>query len=80
MKAVLAEVLTAPAYDSMIARAERLAAQVGGVIARRGLPWHVMRVGARCEIMFSPRPPKSGAAGRAHARGPYRGPAARVLP
>ena len=61
MKAVLAEVLTAPAYDSMIARAERLAAQVGGVIARRGLPWHVMRVGARCEIMFSPRPPKNGA-------------------
>ena len=61
MKAVLSKVLTAAAYKSMIARAQRLAGQVQSVISGRGPPWHVTRIGARCEIMFSPRPPRNGA-------------------
>ena len=61
MKAVLNEVLTSAAYRSMITRATRLAEQARRVIAARKLPWHVTQVGARCEIMFAPRPPRNGA-------------------
>ncbi len=61
MKAVLTEVLTPAAYQSMIARATRLAEQARSVIAKRQLPWHVTQVGARCEIMFAPTPPKNAA-------------------
>jgi glutamate-1-semialdehyde 2,1-aminomutase len=61
MKAVLTEVLTPAAYQSMIGRATRLAEQARGVIAKRKLPWHVTQVGARCEIMFAPEPPRNAA-------------------
>lgn len=61
MRAVLEEVLTPSAYAGMIAHAERLAEAVRTTIARNGLPWHVTQIGARIEIMFTPRPPRSGA-------------------
>jgi glutamate-1-semialdehyde 2,1-aminomutase len=61
MRAVLEEVLTASAYAKMIGHAEGLAAGVRGTIAENGLPWHVTQIGARIEIMFTPRPPLSGA-------------------
>jgi glutamate-1-semialdehyde 2,1-aminomutase len=61
MRAVLAEVLTPVSYDKMIAYADRLAAGAGEMISRRGLPWHVTQIGARVEIMFSPKPPRNGA-------------------
>jgi glutamate-1-semialdehyde 2,1-aminomutase len=69
MRAVLAEVLTAEAYAGMIARAGRLAEDARHVIAKSGLSWHVTQVGARCEIMFSPAPPRSGAESAAMRRG-----------
>src|SRR6185437_8068144 len=52
MRAVLAEVLTPPAYADMIARASRLADGARRIMARQGLSWHVTQIGARCEIMF----------------------------
>lgn len=61
MRAVLAEVLTPSNYDKMIACADRLGAAARGVISRHGLPWHVTQIGARVEIMFSPKPPRNGA-------------------
>ncbi|MCG2626195.1 transaminase [Bradyrhizobium sp. WYCCWR 13023] len=61
MRAVLEEVLTAPAYAGMIGHAKHLAAHVGGVIARAKLAWHVTQIGARIEIMFMPKAPRNGA-------------------
>jgi glutamate-1-semialdehyde 2,1-aminomutase len=61
MRAVLEEVLTAPAYAGMIGHAERLAARAREIIAQSNLPWHVTQIGARIEIMFMPSPPRNGA-------------------
>jgi len=61
MRAVLSKVLTPEAYALMIARARKLAAGARAVIAKHGLSWHVTEVGARCEIMFAPLPPRNGA-------------------
>lgn len=69
MKAVLSEVLVPEAYERMIANASRLAEDARAVIARHGLPWHVTQVGARAEIMLSPRPPRNGAEAAAMRQG-----------
>jgi glutamate-1-semialdehyde 2,1-aminomutase len=69
MRAVLSEVLTPSAYAGMIARAAKLAAGARRTIARHGLSWHVAVVGARCEIMFGPEPPRNGAESTARRRG-----------
>ncbi len=61
VRATLENVLTAEAYTRMIALGERFAAGVSSVIAARGLPWHVTKLGGRAEYMFSPRPPRNGA-------------------
>ena len=60
MKATLSEVLTEAAYARMIPLAERFAAGVEGVIAARGLPWIVKRLGARAEYWFRGVAPKNG--------------------
>jgi glutamate-1-semialdehyde 2,1-aminomutase len=59
MRAVLEEVLTPANFELMIANATHLAEAAWGVIRGNGLPWHVTQVGARAEIMFMPRPPRS---------------------
>jgi glutamate-1-semialdehyde 2,1-aminomutase len=56
----LTEVMTAEAYARMEAGAARLAAGLAEVIDRRGLPWHVVRVGARVEFVCAPGPLKNG--------------------
>lgn len=61
MRAVLSEVLTAANYDKMIRYADRLASAARDVIAGHNLPWHVTQIGARVEIMFSPKSPRNGA-------------------
>jgi glutamate-1-semialdehyde 2,1-aminomutase len=61
MRAVLEKVLTPANYRSMIATATDLAGSIREVIATNGLPWHVTQIGARAEIMFMPRQPRSGA-------------------
>ncbi|SOB94678.1 aspartate aminotransferase family protein [Rhodobacter maris] len=66
--ATLAEVMTPEAYARMEAGAARLEAGLGRVIARRGLAWHVVRVGARVEFICASGPLRNGAeAAAAHA-------------
>lgn len=57
--ATLREVATAQAYDAMLAGAEALVAKLREVIAKHALPWSVVHVGARAEIVFAPEPPKN---------------------
>jgi glutamate-1-semialdehyde 2,1-aminomutase len=61
MRAVLEKVLTPANYQHMIVTATGLADAIRELIAASHLPWHVTQIGARAEIMFMPRPPRSGA-------------------
>ncbi len=60
VRATLGEVLTDEAFARMIPLAERWTDGVNGVIAARGVPWHVTRLGARAEYHFMPAPPRTG--------------------
>lgn len=60
MRATLEEVMTDAAYERMIGLSARLAAGLETVIAARGLAWHVQRVGARAEWLFSAQAPRNG--------------------
>jgi glutamate-1-semialdehyde aminotransferase len=60
IRATLGEVLTEEAFARMIPLAERWTAGVNDVIASRGVPWHVTRLGARAEYHFMPSPPRTG--------------------
>jgi glutamate-1-semialdehyde 2,1-aminomutase len=59
--ATLREVATPDAYAAMLAGAEKLASGLRAVIAARGLPWCVVSVGARAEVVFAPTPPRNAA-------------------
>ncbi len=63
--ATLREVATPEAYAAMLAGTERLVAGLNKLIAARGLPWCVVHVGARAEIVFAPAPPRNAAEMRA---------------
>lgn len=64
----LTEVMTPEAHARMEAGAERLAAGLSRAIAAAGLPWHVVRVGARVEFVCAPGPLRNGSeAAAAHA-------------
>ena len=69
MRATLTEVLTDEAFARMVPLGHRWADGVDAGIARRGLPWHCSRLGARAEYNFAPRPPRNGA--EAHAAGDF---------
>ncbi|QYK40806.1 MAG: aspartate aminotransferase family protein [Paracoccaceae bacterium] len=60
LAAALREVATAPAHARMDRGAARLAAGLSAAIARHGLPWHVVRVGARVEFICAPGPLRNG--------------------
>jgi glutamate-1-semialdehyde 2,1-aminomutase len=60
MRATLGEVLTDAAFARMIELGERFEAGVQDVIGRRGLPWHVTRIGCRVEYLFRPERPVTG--------------------
>ncbi|ANP46116.1 transaminase [Candidatus Viadribacter manganicus] len=62
--ATLREVATREAFDAMLAGASDLVSKLRGVIAKRSLPWCVVHVGARAEIVFAPEPPRDAAAMR----------------
>lgn len=70
LRANLAEVMTAEAYARMEAGAARLEAGLGAAIARFGVPWHVVRVGARVEFICYPTPLRNGAEAREAHCGP----------
>ena len=61
---VLTEIATPEAYAHMLKGAERLVAGLRAMIARRGLPWCVVNVGARAELVFSAQPPRDAEAMR----------------
>jgi glutamate-1-semialdehyde 2,1-aminomutase len=68
MRATLEQVMTDEAYAHMDALAARLAAGLLGVVQTYGLPWHVVRVGARVEFVCAPGPLRNGTeAEAAHA-------------
>lgn len=64
MRCMLAEVMTPEAFDRMLAGADSLVAGLQSVIARRSLPWCVVRVGARVELVFAKAPPRDAEAMR----------------
>jgi len=70
VRATLGQVLTDQAFASMESLAVRFTDGVTSVIDRRGLPWHVTRLGCRSEYLFTPQRPRTGAeaaaAGDAH--------------
>jgi glutamate-1-semialdehyde 2,1-aminomutase len=61
VRATLTEVMTEDAFDRMIELGKRWTAGVADVIASRGVPWHVTRLGCRAEYHFLPHPPRTGA-------------------
>jgi glutamate-1-semialdehyde 2,1-aminomutase len=61
VRATLADVLTADAFEHMIALAERFERGVADTIAERELPWSITRLGCRAEYMFSHQRPRTGA-------------------
>nr|WP_315469872.1 aspartate aminotransferase family protein [uncultured Sphingorhabdus sp.] len=65
MHAMLGQVITRDAYAHMLAMADRLVAQLNGVIGTHALDWHVSHVGARIEIVCSAIPPRNGSEARA---------------
>jgi glutamate-1-semialdehyde 2,1-aminomutase len=68
MRATLEQVMTPAAYHAMDEQAGRLAAGLRTVIEAHGLPWHVVRVGARVEFICAPGPLRDGSeAAAAHA-------------
>jgi len=60
-RATLGEVLTDEAFERMIGLRERFAAGVEAAIAKHGMPWSIISLGARCEYRYSPEPPRTGA-------------------
>ncbi|WP_420858273.1 aspartate aminotransferase family protein [Marivivens marinus] len=60
LSANLAEVMTPANYARMERGAARLDRGLSRVIAAHGLPWHVVRVGARVEFICAPGPLRNG--------------------
>ena len=61
MRACLGDVMTKGNYDHMDRLADALERQLRKIIKKRGLPWHVARVGARVEFICAPGPLRHGA-------------------
>jgi len=60
LRACLEGVMTPVAYARMISLAERLEDGLENLVELEGLPWNVQRVGARLELGFTRRPPRTG--------------------
>jgi glutamate-1-semialdehyde 2,1-aminomutase len=60
MRAVLETYFTREAFAPLIALARRLEKGISDVIIKHGVPWHVVRVGARVEFMCCPERPRNG--------------------
>jgi glutamate-1-semialdehyde 2,1-aminomutase len=68
MRACLSEVMTKGNYAHMEKLAGLLERGLSKIIAKRGLPWHAVRVGARVEFICAPGPLKNGAEAEAAHR------------
>ena len=60
MRATLEHILTSANFHKMIPLAERFNDGVNTHIRAHGLPWNVIRLGARAEYTFSAKPPRNG--------------------
>jgi glutamate-1-semialdehyde 2,1-aminomutase len=60
MRATLQHILTPQAFDHMIPLAQRFNDGVAEHIRATGLPWNVIRLGARAEYTFAANPPRNG--------------------
>lgn len=67
LRACLEEVMTPSAYATMLSGAERIGAGLSATIKAVGFPWHVSRVGARIEVVFSRDALRNAAEARAAA-------------
>lgn len=68
IRVTLTDVMTDAAYDHMTRLAARLGEGLERLIERRRLPWHVVRLGARVELICARGPLRNGAeAEAAHA-------------
>lgn len=67
LRACLEEVMSAEAYAKMNRHADIVEEGFSAAIRRHGLPWHVGRVGARLEVVFSPDPVQNAAEAKAAA-------------
>jgi glutamate-1-semialdehyde 2,1-aminomutase len=67
MRACLDELMTAENFAHMAATAAAIAGGIERVLGRLGLPWHVVRLGARLELVASPRPVRDAAEARGAA-------------
>ncbi len=66
IKTMLTEVMTDEAYKHMLRGAAYLVVGLRDVIKRHDLPWSVVHVGARAELIFAPEPPKNAEEMRRH--------------
>jgi glutamate-1-semialdehyde 2,1-aminomutase len=60
IRAGLEQVLTADSYSRMIAVAELLEIAIARRLRQYSLPWHVSRMGARVEYLYTPAVPRNG--------------------
>jgi glutamate-1-semialdehyde 2,1-aminomutase len=60
LRASLEQVMTEASCAHMVAMAERLEDGLEQLVEVERLPWHVQRVGARLEVGFTRRPPRTG--------------------
>lgn len=60
MRAVLENILHDDVYTRATPIAEALEKGIASLIAHHALPWHVVRVGLRTEIVTAPAPPRNG--------------------
>ena len=60
IEACLGEVMTAAAFAHMEAQGIRLERGLEVLLAKRSLPWHVQRIGARVELGFGAAPVRNG--------------------
>lgn len=66
IKTMLTEVMTEEGYKHMLRGAAYLVAGLRDVIKRHDLPWSVVHVGARAELIFAPQTPKNAEEMRRH--------------
>jgi glutamate-1-semialdehyde 2,1-aminomutase len=60
-RATLEQVLDEDAYTSMAMTCQRYVAGVRDVFAKHGAPWHIVSLGARAEVAYTPEPHRTGA-------------------
>ncbi len=66
MHCVLTEIATEEAFAKMLAGADALVSGLRALIDRHDLPWSVVHVGARAELIFAAAPPHDAAHMREH--------------